>query len=54
MTDPQQPDPEPPAPPDAADRDVDLPMDDEDEADERIVPGNEDVETGAGAIEPPD
>jgi hypothetical protein len=52
MTEPQQPDPEPPAPPDAADRDVDLPMDPE--AGVRDVPGNEDVDADAGAIEPPD
>ena len=51
MTEPQQPDPEPPRPPDAADRDVDLPMDREDDRD---VPGNEDVEPDAGAVEPPD
>ena len=52
MTEPQQPDPEPPAPPDAADRDVDLPMDPE--AGDRDVPGNEDVDADAGAMEPPD
>lgn len=51
MTEPQQPDPEPPRPPDAADRDVDLPMDPGESGD---VPGNEDVDRDAGAIEPPD
>jgi hypothetical protein len=53
MSHPQQPEPEPPVRPDAADRDVDLPMD-PDADDDRIVPGNEDVEPDAGAIEPPD
>jgi hypothetical protein len=43
MTEPEQPDP--------ADRDVDLPMDPEDD---REVPGNEDVEPDAGTMEPPD
>jgi hypothetical protein len=52
MTDPQQPDLEPSAPPDAAVRDVDLPMDLD--ADGRAVPGNEDVDPEAGATEPPD
>jgi hypothetical protein len=51
MTEPQQPDPEPPAPPGTADREVDLPMTTDEGGD---VPGNEDVAPDAGATEPPD
>ncbi len=55
MTEPQQPDPEPPRPPGTPDREVDLPMDpDTDTTGGRDVPGNEDVQPEAGTIEPPD
>jgi hypothetical protein len=51
MTEPQQPDPEPPTPPGTADRDVDLPID---PGGEPMTPGNEDVAPETGATEPPD
>jgi hypothetical protein len=53
MTEPQQPDPEPPAPPGTSDRavDVDIPIDPDEGG---AVPGNEDVTPEAGATEPPD
>jgi hypothetical protein len=51
MTEPQQPDPEPPRAPGAPDREVDVPID---TGGGREVPGNEDVEPDAGVPEPPD
>jgi hypothetical protein len=51
VTDAQQPDPEPPRPPGAPDRDLLLPVETTDPPE---VPDDEDVAPGAGTVEPPD
>lgn len=50
MTQSPQPDPEPPRPPGAPDLDLEIPVD----SDNATVPDGEDVQPGAGTVEPPD
>jgi hypothetical protein len=52
MTEPQQPDPEPPRAPGTPYLDLDVPVDVGERDDD--VPGNEDVDTDAPTPEPPD
>lgn len=54
MTEPQQPEPDPPRPPGTPDLDVDLPGDEGADDQPGNVPDDDDVEPGAGGTEPPD